>query len=239
MMAHLFEPQTAPFAVALGLMLLIAALEIIGLFFGVAFSELVDAALPDMEAPDLDIDADIDADLAVHGPDLDAPAIPSAGPFTQFLAWLCVGRVPILVLFVAFLTAFGLTGLIMQGLFQGLFGFYLPAIVAVAPALAAAIPATRYLGLGLSHIMPKVQSDAVSHASFVGQVAVILRGVAKPGQPAEAKLTDRHGQAHYLLVEPDVDDQEFAAGDEVLVVRQTGSVFRAIANTHAALSRSQ
>ncbi len=246
MIAHLLEPQTAPFAVALGVMLLIALMEGVGLLFGFALSGLVDAVLPDFDVPDVDlpdvdvpdVDVDVDAGVDVHAPDIDAPAVASGGAFTQFLGWLCFGRVPALVLLVAFLTAFGLFGLILQSLVKGMAGAYLPALVASVPVFAAALPATRYLGLGLSKIMPKEESEAVSQENFIGKIAVVTTGVAKRGLPAQAKLQDHYGQTHYVLAEPDLDDETFEAGSEVLLVRRTGSTFRVIANRHAALSKS-
>ncbi len=240
MIEHLLEPQTAPFVVALAVMLLIALMEGVGMLFGIALSGIVDSLLPDFDVPDVDVDIpdmDIDANVQLHAPDLDAPSVPGAGPFTQFLGWLCFGRVPALVLLVAFLTAFGLSGLIIQSIVSAITTFYLPAIIAVVPAFAAALPATRYIGLGLSKIMPKEESEAVSRKGFVGKIAVITKGTARQGLPAEAKLQDHFGHTHYVLVEPDIDDEAFAQGSEVLLVRQTGSRFRVIANTHAVLSR--
>ena len=231
MIEHVVAPQTAPFAVALGVMLLIALMEGVGLLFGIAFSSIVDALLPDFDVPDVDVDADIAA------PDTAGPVAPDGGAVTQLLGWLCFGRVPALVLLVAFLTAFGLSGLVLQGALKSVAGIYMPGILAVVPAFAFALPATRYLGLGLSKVVPKEETEAVSRAGFVGKVAVVTRGTAKRGLPAEAKLRDRFGQTHYLLVEPDVDDEEIEAGSEVLLVRQTDGTFRAIRNTHAALSR--
>ncbi len=76
-----FHPELAPFTIALLIMAFIALLELGGLLFGVAFSELVDSALPDLEG-------DMDADLAGSGGslDLDAPTAPgdvSAGPLAS------------------------------------------------------------------------------------------------------------------------------------------------------------
>ena len=65
---------------------------------------------------------------------------------------------------------------------------------------------------------------------------MIIRGEALAGQPAEAKLQDRFGQTHYLLVEPDDEAGRFVEGDEVLLVQGSGSRFRGIPNPHAALS---
>ena len=160
----------------------------------------------------------------------------SAGPLSQVLGWLCVGRVPILVLIIVFLCAFGLGGFLLQALARGLAGFPLPPALVSLPAFAAAVPAVRYAGLGLARIMPKEETDAVSEKTFIGRVAVVIRGEARRGLPAEAKLRDHHGQTHYVLVEPDEDGAKFSQGAEVLIVHQSGSTYRVIANTNAAMS---
>ncbi len=244
MFESFFSDATAPFAIALSLMLLIALMELIGALMGMAPSDMIDSMLPEIDT-DLDIDADldleVDVDLGGVGSPLDtdavsAPDAPGAGPLSSILGWLCVGRVPILVLLIAFLTAFGLTGIVLQGTFASLVGFSLPAALASVPALVVAIPATRWSGLVLSKIMPKEQTEAVSQKRFVGRIATIVRGEAKTGLPAEAKLTDRYGQTHYLLVEPDEADASFPAGEAVLIVKQVGGRYRVIANPNPHLT---
>lgn len=250
MIETFFSPATTSFAVAICLMLLIAVFEVIGALFGLSPSSALDDLLPDMDPGlDADFDADIDAvvDLEVDGDipggggalDGDAPAVPnpeSVGPLSQVLGWLCVGRVPILVLLIVFLTSFGMVGFFVQGLMRGIFGFALPEIVAVVPALAGAFPATRFAGLTLARLIPKEETEAVSRAHFVGRVATITSGEAQRGLAAEAKLTDRFGQTHYIRVEPDDDAERFAQGTDVIVVRQSGSIFYAILNTSAAMT---
>ncbi|MEL6365247.1 MAG: YqiJ family protein [Pseudomonadota bacterium] len=234
-MADFFAPETAPFAVALTLMAFIAILEIGGMLIGLSPSGALDSLLPEI---DLDADLDVDADFAGGPFDVDAPAAPDApgaGPLSQVLGWLCVGRVPVLVLLVAFLTAFGISGFVFQGLVQGVVGAALPAALAAIPALAIAVPATRFMGLGLAKVMPKEHTEAVSSRSFVGKVATVIRGEARRGLAAEAKLTDGFGQTHYLLVEPDNDGETFDQGDEVLVVRKASGVYRVIASAHPAM----
>ncbi len=241
MIEELLAPQLAPFTVALVILLFIALMEGVGLLFGIAFSAIVDSLLPDFDLPDADLDiGDVDADLSVnvHGPDMDAAATPTAGAFTRILGWLCVGRVPVLILLIAFLTVFCISGFMVQNFVKGLTGLFLPATLAVIPALFVAIPGTRYLGLGLSKIMPKEETEAVSSDGFIGKVAVVTLGIAQRGLPAQAKLKDHFGQTHYIFVEPDIDHETFEAGVETLVVRKVGSTFRVIANTNAAMSSS-
>ncbi len=209
-----FSPAVAPFTTALAIMALIAALELAGLLFGVAFSGLVDGALPEM-------DADIDGGDAIG----------------KLFAWLYVGKVPVLIVFAAFLAGFGLSGLAMQSVIAGVFGSPLPALVAAPLAFFAALPLTRLLAGAIALILPREETDAVSSDTFVGRIAEIVRGEARMGAPAEAKLADGHGQTHYILVEPDEGGVAFAAGAEILITEQHGAVFRGVLNANSALSR--
>ena len=242
MIEAFFSPATTPFAVAISLMLIIAAAEIIGALMGMPASAALDSVLPEIDADvDLDIDADfnLETDYAGGPLDTDAPSVPNApnpGPLSQILGWLCVGKVPILVLLIVFLTAFGLAGFFVQEVTRSVIGVPLPALVAVAPALFAAIPAMRVAGLTLAKIMPKEQTEAVSQRRFIGKVATIVRGEARKGLPAEAKFADRHGKTHYVLVEPDDETETFEQGAEVVIVKQRGSVYLGILNTSAAMS---
>ncbi len=228
MLDSLLTPPLAPFTVALGIMLFIALTETVGILFGASPSSLLDQAMPDLDA-DVDIDADADAGAAgVDG---------GQGVLSQLLGWLCIGKVPLLVLLVAFLTAFGLAGILFQSLIAGLFGAYLPVFFAALAALFLALPPTRWLALGLARLIPKEETEAVSSRSFVGRVATITRGIARRNIPAEAKLRDVYGQMHYVLVEPDADDGAFKPGTEVLLTSQTSAIrFRAIPNENVLLS---
>lgn len=210
-----FDPALAIFSIALLVMAMIALLEVFGLLFGVAFSEMLDSVLPDF-----DLDVDVDG--------IDTPNLDGVSVFAQALSWLCVGRVPFLILFAMFLSAFGLTGLIAQHIFQALLGSYLPSLIVGVIAFVAAVPATRQFGLLFSKVMPKEQSDAVSVDTFIGRTAKIIRGEAKVNKPAEAKLIDSKGTTQYILVEPDRLETTFTAGDNVLLVARDGALFKAI-----------
>lgn len=210
----------APFVVALMLLALIAALELAGLMFGVAFSGLIDSVLPEA-----------DGDF-----DLDGPGDGGGDAIGQLFAWLYVGKLPLLIVFAAFLAGFGLAGLALQGAATSMAGAALPLFVATPIAILAALPATRVLGGVVMRIMPREETDAVSTQTFVGRVAEIIRGEAKAGAPAEAKLTDLRGQTHYLLVEPEVADARFAQGAEILLTEKKGAVFLGVLNDNPALS---
>lgn len=214
----LFDPALSPFTIALLVMAFIAVLELVSLAFGASASGVVDNLFPDS-----------DADLA-------SPGISQPGLLDSFFGWLGLGRVPVLILLAALLASFGIVGLILQSGWRGLFGWYLPSLVPALVAAPASLFPTHWIGRVMGRLLPREESEAVSNESFVGKVAVILRGEAAAGRPAEAKLKDPHGATHYLLVEPDEGGERFAAGAEVLIVARAGAVFKAIVNPSAALS---
>ena len=210
-----FASATAPFAVAIGLTLAIALIEMIGLLIGIQPSAAIDSALPDLDVADVDV------------PHIDMGHI-ELSPLSQTLTWLSFGRVPALAILILMAASFGLIGFVEQEFLRRSFGFTLNPWVASIPAAVGAVFATRHGGRLLGRIMPKEETDAVSTAAFVGRIATVFRGQASAGRPAEAKLSDIHGKTHYLLVEPDEADQVFAEGSEVVIIRQEGSVYRAI-----------
>ena len=152
--------------------------------------------------------------------DFDAP---------DWLGWLGFGRVPLLVVIVLLLASFGLIGLIGQQLARDLSGALLPAWIAMLGAGALALPVTALGARLLAPILPQDHTTAIDVEDLVGSAATILTGRATTGSPARARVDDWHGQAHYLMVEPDNAGQVFEEGERVLLVRREGDVFRAIA----------
>ena len=95
------------------------------------------------------------------------------------------------MLLVAFLTIFGLGGIVLQGLVKGIFGSYLPSWIAVPVVSVGSLLLLRAVGGVLSRVIPMEETDAVTEDSFVGLVATITLGTARQGEPAQAKLRDR------------------------------------------------
>jgi hypothetical protein len=190
-------------------MLLVGAAELVGLGGGL---------VPDLDA---DLDLDLDGDTNIETPSL--------------LSWLNVGRLPLLMLLVVFLFAFGAVGLIGQHLVYAVIGRLAPGFLAAPVAFAAALPVTRQFSRLLAKVLPRDETSAVSHDSLVGRVAVIVTGTASVGSAAQARVRDAHGQPHYVMIEPDVTDDRFAQGDSVLIVRRAGATFFAIRNLSASL----
>ena len=173
MLDTFLSPATTPFAVAIGLMLVITLVEVFGTLIGMPASAALDSIVPEIDV-DLDMDMDMDMDGDIAGGPLDVDGIldaPTAGPLSQLLGWLCVGKVPVLVLLVIILTAFGLTGFAVQGAAGTLLGAPLPAWLASIPAFFVALPVTRHMGLGIAKIMPKEETEAISQRQFIGKIA--------------------------------------------------------------------
>ncbi|HYD41903.1 MAG TPA: YqiJ family protein [Anaeromyxobacter sp.] len=214
MLSHLFEAGNLPFLVALLVMVGLGLVEGVTTLLGAGLSSALENLAPD-----------VDLDVSIDGPSLETP-----GVVTRFLGWLRVGSVPLLVLLVLFLLWFGLGGIALQGLVAELTGRMLPAWIAAAVVAMGVLPMVRASAGALARILPKDETEAVSRASFVGRLATVTLGTAAANRPAQAKLRDPHGLAHYVLVEPDLPEEEFPAGTVVLLVSQRGAVFRAIRN---------
>lgn len=203
-MAALFASEVWPFGMAAGLLLVLAVAEALALVIGASATHWVGAGHIDLE----------------HD-----------GFLSAALGWLHIGRVPFLAIVVTFLSAFAASGFALQFWLNAALGFYVPAIAASVIAFIAAILSVRMFAGALGRLIPKDETSAVSDSSLVGRIATITIGNAKPGNPAEARVYDEHGTAHYIMLEPEEADEEFPAGTSVLLVRHiAGRRFKAIHN---------
>ena len=204
------SPENLPFAVALTIMALIAVIEGVGALMGFALSGLLDNLVPEFEI------------------EVDSSDVGDPGAFGEFLSWLRFREVPVIVLLIAFLASFGITGLIMQQALLQTFGFTLPALVAAVLAFFAAMPGVRLFGGIMAKVMPKDETEAVNANSFIGRPAVLTLGSSRRGSSAQARLNDKFGQTHYVMVEPEDDGVEFHQGDALLIVRREAGLFFAV-----------
>lgn len=202
MLEFLAAPENAVFAASLALMVMIGAVEAVGLGAG-SFG--------------LGWDGDADGGT--------------------LLAWLGIGRVPLSIVLVAFLAIFGTIGLLLQQAAAALIGGPLSGWVAAPLAAILALPATGVAARGLARVLPGDETSAIELEELLGRAAVVTIGRAEHGSPARARVEDRHGQVHFVMVEPDRPGPVFHEGDPVLLARREGQVFRAIARGDALLPR--
>jgi hypothetical protein len=199
----LMAPGNLPFAVALVLMLMIGAVEAVGLGVGAA---------------------GIDADGDAHG---------DAG---DLLAWLGVGRIPLLMVIVVLLALFGLIGITLQQVAAAMLGGPLSLWIAAPAAFVAALPLTGFCARGLARILPGDETSAISLDDLVGRRATVVVGTARHGSPARAGVRDRHGLTHYVMVEPTDERQSVGEGGTVLLVRREGDIFIGLADSEPLFS---
>ena len=213
-----------PFTVALALLFGLLALEVLLSLLGGSLLGLdADADLDVDLDVDMDVDFDVDVDLDLDAPDLDADfeletgandGLASAGP----AAWLGMGRMPTLIWLAALLLGFGLSGVVLQSLAASVWA-PLPAMVASVPAATAGIWFARTFGAVFARVLPKTETTAMSARHLGRRIGVVTQGTARRGAPSEVKVTDRHGNIHYLRAEPLKDDVEIPRGTRVLVLR--------------------
>lgn len=200
--------ETLPFGVALALIIAIALIEGFGMLVSLSPSNVLDNLLPE-----------IDGDTGMD----------------RVLGWLHIGKVPSLVVLILFLAGYAVFGYGLQLVAHGLLGIYLPGWLAGVVAVPAGMATVRSLGTLIAHIIPRDETSAVSELSLIGRVGVISTGLARRGLAAQARVRDSHGRTHYLMVEPDIDDEVFEEGTQVLIVRKAGAFYRCIANLHPTL----
>lgn len=204
------------FTIALLVMFLIAILEGITVALGFGLSSLLEGIFPDIE---LDITSG------------DTPS----GVLSKLLSWLNYGRVPVLIILVCFLTAFGVVGYLMQYFLYTFASSILPQIIAVPLAFLFSLPFVKMFVSFVGKVMPKDETSALSQESFIGKVATITLGTATFGSAAEAKVRDKHGQTHYFMVEPQSENMAFKQGEDVLLSKQNLNGFYAIKNENTSL----
>jgi hypothetical protein len=186
--------------------------------FAVAFMAMVVLALVQVIGLGADHDIDADADTGAE-----------AGLGEALTTLLGVGRVPFMIWLVLFLFLFAALGVSIQSLAESLIGSPLDPLLAAGITFVAALPVTGLVVRPLARIMPGDETTAVDIDSLVGRRAVITTGRASARNPARARVLDRYGMTHHVMVEPHEAGSEMLEGDEALLVRREGEIFFGVA----------
>jgi len=206
-----FQPLNYPFLSAVIVLGVILLLELISMVIGVGFSELFDSSAS------MDISDSVSADIGG-----------SAGFFADVFSWIRVKKVPLLVLIVIFSALFSVSGYGIQLISKDRLGFLLPLYLSIPLAVVITMPLYRSIAGFFAKKFFKDESSAVSESSFTGKIAIINSGTARKGNPTEAKLKDEYGQLHYVMVEPDADDEVYEEGTEVVLLEKKDYYFTVI-----------
>ncbi len=213
-----FADHNGPFLVAMAMTLLVGLVEVASMTLGLGISDLLDDFLPDSGLADSDLaDSDLDPDVGADG-----------NVFADALAWLNVGRVPLLILLLVALGLFSIIGFGLQLAAAPVLGRLLPAFVAAPLALAAALPATRAISRLLARILPREESYAVKDRELLGAIARISLGPVDAETPGKARVRDQHGNTHFVRVRAANAEDRFEVQDWVLLVVQDETIFEVI-----------
>ncbi|EBV5580089.1 hypothetical protein DO975_04340 [Salmonella enterica subsp. enterica serovar Java] len=188
----LFTEYNSPYLFAIAFVFFIGVLEMISLIFGHFLSGALDAHLDHYDAL-------------------------SSGPAGQALHYLNIGRVPALVVLCLLAGYFGLFGILIQHGGIMLWQVPLSNLLLVPLSIVLSVFAVHYSGKILAPWLPRDESSALREEEFIGGMAIITGHAAVAGTPCEGKFTDKFGQIHYLLLEPE-KGKEFKKGDKVLIV---------------------
>lgn len=206
------HPSNLIFSICLCLMFLLGLLELILLVFGGGSQGLLDQFLPNDLSTSKDVDIALDADQ---------------GWLNALLDWLFIGRVPLLVWLIIFLTLYSLTGFILQSIIQSFTATYFSAWIIAPLCLVVSMPFIRYSAMLIAKILPQDETTAIYSEELIGRTALIVLGEAKVNSPAQARVKDQFGQTHYIMVEPEADIH-FSQGQEVILTQKTHIGFKAI-----------
>lgn len=205
------HPSNIFFSVSLCLMLLLGLVEALLLIAGATTQGFLDQFIPDQL-------------FEAQHPDLNLESNPSI--FVQLLDWLYIGRIPVLVWLIIFLTTFGLFGLITQGLFFKFTESYFPLWIIAPASLILCMPIVRIVSATIAKVLPQDETTAIHSEELIGLNAEIILGEARLNYPAQAKVKDQHGLTHYIMVEPETD-LVFTQGQTVLLTQKTKIGFQA------------
>ncbi|MCW3847158.1 YqiJ family protein [Sphingomonas sp. LB-2] len=166
---------------------------------------------------------DFDTDLDAH-------------PGPSLIDWLGLGRgLPILVWLTSLLGCFTVAGFAVQQIATAATGAPLHWSLASAAALVIGGVANMFAAAGLARIFPGYESTVILADDLLRHRGTVLEGAAARGRPARAKVVDRFGQAHYVMIEPHHDQDVIVQGQTALLVRKEGQLFFAVPDAHPLL----
>jgi hypothetical protein len=197
----LLAPDVRPFAIAAAIMMALGAIELLTTLVGFSLAEVVGK------------DAAVEAD--------------SHNGLDGLLLWINAGRLPLLILIILALGVFSIEGFLLQGVAH-MVGAAVPAAIAAVVAAAGSIPVIRTASRGLSRIIPRDETYAVSESDFVGKVAMVSIGPLDQGLPGRVRLKDVFGNWHTVAARASPDSAPLPVGASVLLVDRDVRSFIAI-----------
>lgn len=225
MWSFLASPEFQPFTIA-GLVLIgVLAMEVVSTLFGASMSGFIDTAFG---LDDVQVEASTHHGMDAPGGDAAARAESMhGGPLATAFDWLNAGRVPLLVLLMAAIACFAVTGMALQIVAMNL-AAPLPTLAAALIAIAATIPGTRWTSRVLSRILPRDETYVLTGEDLIGRVGIVTLGPVREGTAARAKIQDKYGNWHFPRIAPGAAGLSIPEGASVLIVEKVGGHYTVI-----------
>jgi len=140
--------------------------------------------------------------------------------------WLYLGKVPLFVWLIIFLTVYSLSGFFIQGIIFNLTHTMLSGWIISPICFFLCMPLVRQSAKIITKILPQDKTTAIHSDDLIGLTGIIILGEARQSYPAQAKVKDIHGLTHYVLVEPEIDEV-FIEGQAVILTQRTSVGYQA------------
>ncbi len=144
------------------------------------------------------------------------------------MSWVNPGRVPLLVLIIAFLAAFSATGFALQSFLLAQ-EINLPTAIVAICAATIAVPLSKLASRGVAAIIPRDETYAVSLDMLVGRHAVVTLGPLDQGSAGRVRVLDNHGNWHFLPTKAAQGQADIPTNAKVVLVDRDGATFFAAA----------
>lgn len=142
-----------------------------------------------------------------------------------FLSWLGFGEgMPVLIWLTSLLACYVLAGFGLQQGAESFVGHVLPWRTAAVAAVPFALVLNFFAANLLHRMLPGEESTAIQSSDLIGRHVVVLESEASRGRPARGRVVDQHGQAHYLMIEPE-GDVPIPPGRRGVLTRREGAIF--------------
>lgn len=191
-MNWLLAPHNTVFAAAFVVLVCFALLEGISLLMGLGISDFLSDLLGLPDGSEATPDASGETETGAPNP---------------LLAWLEIGKVPVLVSLCSFLGAFSIIGMTLQGILSWTGPGPLVPWAAAVLAFFAALPVLKCSNRLLGRLLPQDETSSFSPNLLIGRVGVVTIGTASAERAAEVKVTGPDGRSHYVMT--------FASGGSV------------------------
>lgn len=212
-LGFLFAWYNLPYAVFLGLGLLIAVLQLFGLSHDGDADADADAEV-DLEA-DTDLDSDLDQDVGADAADHE---VVGAWSGFSWLAFIGIGKTPLMVVLLILFMSIGMLGWFLNGVILGLFGFF-PSLLILFSGLISLVAGafitsrvTRFIGRAL----PPVSSTATRAQALVGMHGTVISPFVD-GRYGMIHLRDE-GSTLISLFATSEDEKPIPRGESVILL---------------------